>query len=168
MIALSRFETPLGWLMIASRDDGTVVGMEFEDLEERFREQLAQDHGMAVMGAVPEPVQAALDAYFGGDIAALESLDVAPVGTEFQQSVWGALRRIPAGETRSYGEIARAIGRPAAVRAVGAANGRNPVSLIIPCHRVIGSGGALTGYAGGMARKAWLLRHEGVMGALLW
>lgn len=101
----------------------------------------------------------ALDAYFGGET------DVVPPpldlhGTTFQQKVWQALRTIPAGETRSYGEIARGIGTPSAVRAVGAAIGRNPVSILVPCHRVVGSGGKLTGYAGGLERKSWLLAHE--------
>ena len=81
-------------------------------------------------------------------------------GTEFQRRVWEALRRIPYGETASYGEIARAIGRPAASRAVGAANGRNPISIVVPCHRIVGAGGALTGYGGGLDRKAWLLNLE--------
>ena len=81
-------------------------------------------------------------------------------GTEFQQAVWAVLRTIPAGRTETYGEVARRIGRPAAVRAVGAAIGRNPVSIVVPCHRVVGAAGSLTGYAGGTDRKAWLLRHE--------
>ncbi len=88
------------------------------------------------------------------------ALPLSPRGTSFQRDVWEALRTIPFGETRSYADIARAIGRPSAVRAVGAANGKNPLSIIVPCHRVIGSDGSLTGYAGGMERKQWLLQHE--------
>ena len=87
----------------------------------------------------------------------------ATAGTPFQRSVWAALVEIPAGETVSYAALARRIGRPAAVRAVGLANGANPVGIVVPCHRVIGSNGALTGYGGGLPRKAWLLRHEGVL-----
>ena len=87
-------------------------------------------------------------------------MPLAPKGTAFQQSVWSALRAIPHGETRSYAAIAQAIARPTATRAVGAANGRNPISIIIPCHRVIGASGALTGFAGGLAAKRWLLAHE--------
>ncbi|GHB09966.1 methylated-DNA--protein-cysteine methyltransferase [Salinicola rhizosphaerae] len=100
-----------------------------------------------------------LDDYFAGQRETFD-LTLTPDGTPFQQRVWQALADIPYGETRSYRDIATAIGAPNAVRAVGAANGRNPLALIVPCHRVIGSNGTLTGYAGGMARKAWLLEHE--------
>jgi len=98
--------------------------------------------------------------YFAGDRQEFE-LPLGPEGTGFQRLVWRALATIPFGETRTYGEIARAIRRPAASRAVGAANGRNPISIIVPCHRVVGASGALTGYAGGMDAKQWLLGHEG-------
>lgn len=101
-----------------------------------------------------------MKAYFAGDLAALDRLEVAPEGTAFQQQVWAALRKIPVGATTSYAQIARAIGRPTAVRAVGAANGRNPIALVVPCHRVIASDGTLCGYAGGLWRKQWLLQHE--------
>jgi methylated-DNA-[protein]-cysteine S-methyltransferase len=94
-------------------------------------------------------------------VPALDGLTVTTGGTDFQRSVWKALRAIPAGETRTYGQLAAAIGSPKAVRAVGLANGRNPVALIVPCHRVIGANGTLTGYAGGLERKRWLLQHEG-------
>jgi O-6-methylguanine DNA methyltransferase len=97
-----------------------------------------------------------------GDARALDALPKAEGGTDFQRRVWAALRRIPAGTAWSYGDLARQVGRPAAVRAVGQANGANPVALVQPCHRVIASGGGLGGYAGGLERKAWLLRHEGV------
>jgi len=88
---------------------------------------------------------------------------VDPGGTEFQRTVWSALRTIPVGATRTYGQLAASIGRPTAPRAVGLANGRNPVAIVIPCHRVIGSNAALTGYGGGLPRKQWLLRHEGAL-----
>lgn len=103
-----------------------------------------------------------LEAYFLGELTTFD-LPLAPRGTDFQVRVWQALRAIPYGQTRSYREIAVAIGVPSAVRAVGAANGRNPISLVVPCHRVIGSDGRLTGYAGGIGRKHWLLRHEQTM-----
>ncbi len=106
-------------------------------------------------------IAAALDAYFRGDFQAIGDVPAKPAGTPFQTAVWSALRSIPLGETVSYGELARRVGRPRAVRAVGAANGRNPVSVVLPCHRVIGADGSLTGYGGGLARKAWLLEHEG-------
>jgi methylated-DNA-[protein]-cysteine S-methyltransferase len=99
-------------------------------------------------------------AYFAGDVHALEAIEVAPEGTPFQREVWAVLQTIPVGETRSYAEVARAIGRPRAVRAVARANATNPIALVIPCHRVIGSDGTLTGYAGGLGRKRWLLAHE--------
>jgi methylated-DNA-[protein]-cysteine S-methyltransferase len=101
--------------------------------------------------------------YFGGDAAVLDGIPVELNGTPFQKQVWQALRRIPAGTTISYGELAKRIGTPAAVRAVGTANGANPVAVIVPCHRVIGSDGRLTGYGGGLDRKQWLLEHEGVV-----
>jgi methylated-DNA-[protein]-cysteine S-methyltransferase len=110
-----------------------------------------------------EDVRARLRAYFEGELRALDGIPADPLGTAFQTSVWKALRTIPAGKTASYGEIARKIGRESACRAVGAANGRNPVAIVIPCHRVIGSNGTLTGYGGGLDRKSWLLRHEGAL-----
>jgi methylated-DNA-[protein]-cysteine S-methyltransferase len=102
----------------------------------------------------------AIAAYFAGECGVLDDIAVDPGGTPFQQSVWQALRRIPSGQTTSYAELARRIAAPTAVRAVGAANGANPIWLIIPCHRAIGSDGSLTGYAGGVERKRWLLDHE--------
>jgi len=106
-------------------------------------------------------VRAAFERYFAGDLAALDTLAVDPGGTPFQAAVWRALREIAAGTTWSYEARARRVGSPAAMRAVGAANGANPIPLVLPCHRVIGKNGRLVGYGGGMDRKAWLLRHEG-------
>ena len=102
-----------------------------------------------------------LGRYFGGNLAALDTVPVELNGTPFQKRVWQALRRIPFGSTISYAELARRIGSPSAIRAVGTANGANPVAVIVPCHRVIGSDGSLTGYGGGLDRKQWLLSHEG-------
>lgn len=107
---------------------------------------------------------AQLAEYFAGERSSFE-LDLQPAGTEFQQAVWMALREIPFGETRSYGQIAAAVGRPKAARAVGSANNKNPIAVIVPCHRVIGAGGALVGYAGGLERKTWLLDHEAARSA---
>lgn len=107
------------------------------------------------------PARGQLEAYFAGQRRTFD-LPLAPEGTAFQLAVLGALAEIPYGQTRSYGEIARRLGRPAASRAVGAANARNPLAIVLPCHRVIGSDGSLTGYAGGLDAKRWLLRHEGV------
>lgn len=104
-----------------------------------------------------------LDEYFAGDRQSFD-LSLAPIGTPFQQHVWQLLPHIPYGQTQTYGELAQQLGRPGGARAVGAANGRNPLSIILPCHRVIAAGGGLTGYAGGLDRKQWLLRHEGYWG----
>lgn len=100
-----------------------------------------------------------LAAYFAGELTAFD-LPLAPAGTEFQQKVWSQLRAIPYGETRTYGELATKLRRPTASRAVGAANGKNPLGIVVPCHRVIGASGDLTGYAGGLPMKKWLLAHE--------
>jgi methylated-DNA-[protein]-cysteine S-methyltransferase len=115
-------------------------------------------------GQVPAPIRDALDRYFAGDPAALERVDVAAAGTPFQRRVWAALRRIPAGQTASYRDIATALGNPMAVRAVGGANGANPVGIVVPCHRVITHDGLIGGYSGGLERKRWLLAHEGYTG----
>jgi methylated-DNA-[protein]-cysteine S-methyltransferase len=102
----------------------------------------------------------ALERYFAGDLAAIDEVETETSGTGFQRDVWNELRRIPAGTSISYGTLAQRIARPKAVRAVGLANGSNPIGLIVPCHRVIGSNGSLTGYGGGLERKKWLLDHE--------
>ena len=114
-------------------------------------------------GPMPAPVQTALDGYFNGQPQAFEALELMPQGSDFQQKVWQSLLLISWGETRSYRQQAEALGDVAAIRAVAAANGRNPIGIAIPCHRVIGSDGSLTGYAGGLDRKAWLLEHEGLI-----
>jgi methylated-DNA-[protein]-cysteine S-methyltransferase len=103
----------------------------------------------------------AINSYFAGELTAIDTLPVQTAGTPFQREVWYALRRIPCGTTVSYGKLAEQIGRPSAVRAVGLANGSNPIGVVVPCHRVIGANGSLTGYGGGMERKRWLLQHEG-------
>jgi len=112
-------------------------------------------------GPAPPAMRAAIEAYFAGDIHALETIAWRSAGTAFQESVWRALCDIPVGATISYGELARRINNPKAVRAVGLANGANPNGLIVPCHRVIGANGTLTGYGGGLPSKKWLLKHEG-------
>jgi methylated-DNA-[protein]-cysteine S-methyltransferase len=110
-----------------------------------------------------ERARSAFEHYFAGRCASLDQLELDPEGTAFQRAVWHALREIPAGSTACYGEIARRVGRPGAARAVGAANHHNPIAIAIPCHRVIGRDGTLTGYAGGLHRKRWLLGHEGAL-----
>lgn len=125
-------------------------------------EQTALDHPVDVIGnEMTERCKQQLFEYFNGSRTTFH-LPLDQYGTVFQQSIWDCLTRIPFGNTRSYGDIANMINNPKSVRAVGGANGRNPISIIVPCHRVIGANGTLTGYAGGIARKLWLLRHEGI------
>ncbi len=158
--------TPIGPVLLLAHQ-GRLVGLEFADRRSRcaaLRAQLRRALGPFEEREAPDPAGAAtrLRRYFAGAPGALDDQPVASHGTPFQREVWRALRRIPAGRTRSYADVARAIGRPRAVRAVGAANGANPVALFVPCHRVVASDGSLHGYGGGLERKEWLLRHEGV------
>jgi len=159
---LDRIATPVGEVLLVVDGADSVVALDFQDFEDRMMRLLVRHHGAVVLaeGRAPETVRGAVMAYFGGDAKALEGLAVRTNGTAFQREVWAALRTIPAGETRTYGQLAAAIGRPKAVRAAGLANGQNPIALIVPCHRVIGANGTLTGYAGGLERKRWLLAHE--------
>lgn len=156
------YASPIGALILVL--DGTaLVALDFEGYEPRMMRLLKRRFPKAqlVEGTVPREIAAALTAYFGGDHAALDGLKVRMGGTPFQEKVWALLRQIPAGETRGYGALAAKLGKPSASRAVGLANGSNPVAIVVPCHRVIGANGALTGYAGGLERKSYLLRHEG-------
>ncbi len=139
-----------------------VVAVDFADCEERLRKILTRRYGDIEQRRIADPlgVTARLRAYFSGDLNAIGDIPADPHGSEFQRSVWRELRRIPVGETISYGELAKRLGRPSASRAVGMANSKNPVGIVIPCHRVIGANGKLTGYAGGVERKQWLLEHE--------
>ena len=154
--------TPIGDTLVACDDQGRLIMVSWDDPEHTWRTRLASRHGEVAVALTRDPFghRSALEAYMQGDLTALESLPVSLGGTEFQRHVWGALREIPVGETRSYGELAKAIGNPKAVRAVGLANGANPVAIVVPCHRVIGSDGSLTGFGGGLDRKRWLLTHE--------
>jgi len=162
-LTLDRLQTPIGPILIAIDEAGTLRALDFHDNEASLRRLLKRQYGATgiAFGKAPAVVRAAFERYFAGDIGALAAVPVSTVGTGFQRKVWAALQTIPAGETRSYGQIARQIGEPAAVRAVGLANGANPIGMVIPCHRVIGADGSLTGFGGGLDRKRWLLRHEG-------
>jgi methylated-DNA-[protein]-cysteine S-methyltransferase len=146
-------DSPLGVLAISGTDAGISAI--------RFLDDPPPEHdaGADVL-AVLQQCADELRAYFAGDLREF-SVPVDAPGTEFQRRVWAALRDIPFGETRAYSDIARALGDDNTVRAVGAANGQNPVAIVVPCHRVVGRDGALTGYAGGLWRKEWLLAHEG-------
>lgn len=174
-------ETPLGdvWLRV---EHGALREMIF--IDEHNRKQPPDLNGAARLrskatikggngntsAASREPLDAgspalariagAVERYFAGDVDALDEIPIEADGTDFQRAVWDAIREIPAGRTASYQEIARSVGRPAAVRAVGTATGRNPVSIVVPCHRVIRSDGTLGGYGGGLHRKEWFLDHE--------
>jgi len=159
--ALETVPTPLGDVMVVRRG-AVVVALDWADCRDRLDGLLARRFGEVslVSGPQSEAGQAVL-AYFGGQPTALDGVQVDPGGTEFQAEVWRHLRSIPPGSSSTYSAIATALGRPGAERAVGAANGANPISLILPCHRVIGADGELRGYAGGVSRKRWLLRFEG-------
>ncbi|SER91991.1 methylated-DNA--[protein]-cysteine S-methyltransferase [Sphingobium sp. YR768] len=157
------FPSPVGALTLVASDKGLVAILWEEDDPDRVRLSLREEsHDHPVLAQTAQQ----LTAYFAGTLQDFTvPLDVR--GTDFQQKVWAALCTIPFGETRSYGDMARAIGHPTASRAVGAANGRNPISIIAPCHRVVGTNGALTGFAGGVEVKRWLLDFEQSRGRLL-
>lgn len=159
-----RLESPLGEVILVADREGRLRGLGWADREDRLLRDLRRCHGrdsVCEEGRSPRELSTVISAYFAGDLAAIDALEVDPGGTPFQRLVWTELRRIPAGATATYAELAHRIGRPTAVRAVGAANGANPISLVIPCHRLVGADGALTGYGGGLERKHWLLAHEG-------
>jgi methylated-DNA-[protein]-cysteine S-methyltransferase len=163
---MDRISTPIGELLIVADREGSLRAIDWTDYEVRMRRFLRLHYGaegFALEAARNQHgLSQAISRYFAGETTAIDNLPVATAGTPFQREVWQALRTIPCGATLSYGELARRIGRPAAVRAVGLANGSNPIGVVVPCHRVIGANGALTGYGGGIERKRWLLAHEGV------
>ena len=164
---LTTIESLLGPITLVARGDA-LVGLEFGDQEQRLawlRERLARHLGPTELRESADPAGAAsrLGAYFAGDLGVLAEQPVELLGTSFQRAVWSALREIPVGRTESYGALAARIGAPQAVRAVGAANGSNPIGIFVPCHRVLAADLTLHGYGGGLERKAWLLDHEGAM-----
>ena len=161
-LTLGRYDSPIGPLAIAT-DDDILLAIDFNgDVKSLARRLSLPDTAADAFPHAARPVLDRLEAYFAGDLAALDQIAVRPAGTPFQRRVWDALRTIRAGTTSSYRDLAACIGSPSAVRAVGAANGANPISIVLPCHRVIGSDQRLTGYGGGLHRKRWLLTHEGV------
>jgi methylated-DNA-[protein]-cysteine S-methyltransferase len=153
--------TPLGAIGLAVVG-GELCGLEFAERWPWRLAWLERRLGPVTIRPADDPagVVSALASYFDGTLDALDAIPVRMIGTTFQCRVWRALRDVAPGRTVSYGGLARSVGRPEATRAVGAANGANPIALVVPCHRVIGTGGALTGYAGGVERKRWLLEHE--------
>jgi len=156
--------TPVGEAMVITDAEGALRAFDWTDHEDRMHRLLRRQYATPpalVAGAAPRKIHQAFAAYFAGDANALSEIAWKTGGTPFQRKVWAALCEIPAGRTESYGELAARIGAPKAVRAVGLANGANPVGVVVPCHRVIGANGSLTGYGGGIERKRWLLTHEG-------
>jgi methylated-DNA-[protein]-cysteine S-methyltransferase len=159
-----QLDTPIGTLLIVSDIEGNLRALDWTDYEARMHRLLRLhygQHGYRLENARnPHGLTQSLERYFTGELDAIDNLPVKTGGTSFQRDVWKALRTIACGSTVSYGELAERIGRPTAVRAVGLANGSNPIGIVVPCHRVVGSDGSLTGYGGGLSRKAWLLQHE--------
>ena len=151
----STLPTPIGELVLTADPDGALTRLYLPN-------RPPDTSGWERDDALLEPARRQLAEYFAGERTEFD-VPLRPTGAPFQLQVWAALLKIPYGETASYGEIAREIGHPTAFRAVGAANGQNPIAIIVPCHRVIGSNGSLTGYGGGLERKRWLLEHEGAM-----
>ncbi|CUI81695.1 methylated-DNA--[protein]-cysteine S-methyltransferase [Achromobacter ruhlandii] len=161
---LERVATPIGQMLVLTDAGQCLRAVDWEDYEPRMHALLRRQYGKGVVkvadAARASAASRALLAYFDGQVDAIDPLQVALGGTDFQRQVWRALREIEPGDTVSYGVLAGRIGRASAVRAVGMANGANPVGIVVPCHRVIGADASLTGYGGGLHRKRWLLEHE--------
>lgn len=166
MFSTFQLPSPLGRLHIVC-DKDALITVDFDGFSARLEQLLQQRFGAVTLPETsPAPhIGTAFDRYFAGELNSLDGLSVSMGGTEFQQRVWRQLRLIPAGSTLSYGGLARALGlrERESARAVGHANSLNPIAIVVPCHRVIGADGTLTGYAGGLWRKEWLLRHEGAL-----
>jgi methylated-DNA-[protein]-cysteine S-methyltransferase len=161
-LLLQRLETPLGLALLVCDAQGRLRAVDFSEYEARMLKLLRIHYRTFELqpAAVPATIEQAFHSYFAGDVKALNNVECETNGTEFQRRIWQTLRTIPAGSTSTYGELAQRLGLSNAARAVGLANGANPLSIIVPCHRLIGANGSLTGYAGGLHRKEWLLNHE--------
>jgi methylated-DNA-[protein]-cysteine S-methyltransferase len=161
---LDRLATPIGIALLVTDAEGQLRALDWDDYEHRMRELLRLHYGTVELcdQSAPAAMKTALEAYFEGDLDQLSRVAWRIAGTPFQQKVWTALAQIPVGTTMSYGAMAARIDMPRAIRAVGHANGSNPISVVLPCHRLIGADGSLVKYGGGLERKRWLLRHEGV------
>lgn len=162
-LSLDRLRSPLGEILLVTDETGVVRALDFHDYAPRMARLLRLHYGdlSPQDSAAPATVRQSLADYFDGQMDALLAISWGTGGTAFQRRVWTALLDVPAGSTSTYAALAARIDKPAAVRAVGAANGANPIAILVPCHRLVGVNGSLTGYAGGLERKAWLLRHEG-------
>jgi methylated-DNA-[protein]-cysteine S-methyltransferase len=163
-LLIDRLDTPIGEMLIVMDHEGYLRAVDWADHEPRMHRLLTIHYGQSRFrldrAHTPNRLKDAISRYFMGELTAIDILPAKTGGTSFQCDVWRALRSIPCGTTVSYMELAKQIGRPTAARAVGLANGCNPVGVVVPCHRVIGSDGSLTGYGGGIERKSWLLNHE--------
>jgi methylated-DNA-[protein]-cysteine S-methyltransferase len=161
---LDRLATPIGTALLVTDADGLLRALDWQDYEPRMKQLLRLHYGAVDLKNAPAPraLRAALTGYFRGDLDRLAAIEWRVAGTPFQQKVWNALSGIPAGTALSYGTLAAKLDMPKAVRAVGHANGSNPISVVVPCHRLIGADGSLVKYGGGLQRKRWLLQHEGV------
>jgi methylated-DNA-[protein]-cysteine S-methyltransferase len=163
-ILTDRILTPIGDMVLVARD-GVLLLLEFDDAKDRVAREMRGRFGDLELQTATNPFgfSAIMQDYFSGNITAIDNLPTDGSGTAFEKQVWAELRKIPCGTTKSYGEIARQLGDINLSRAVGTANGRNPIAIVVPCHRVIGADGSMTGYGGGLKRKEWLLRHEGAL-----
>lgn len=162
-LSVDGFDSPIGPVIVAVDDEGALRAIHFaprSEAEALLPRACAVPAVHVTWRPDPAGCTRALQAYFSGELDAIDGLRVAPAGTPFQHDVWRALRDVRGGTTTSYGELAARLGRPQASRAVGLANGSNPIAIVIPCHRVVGADGSLTGYGGGLDRKRWLLAHE--------
>lgn len=158
---IDRMTSPIGQIVMAS-DGEALCALDFADFEDRLRNRLHSRYGALTFREGIQPTwRDRLQDYLHGHLHSLDDIPVNTGGTSFQQQVWLALRRIPVGTVLTYGQLAIQLERPTASRAIGMANALNPVAIVLPCHRVIGANGSLTGYAGGLHRKQWLLHHEG-------
>jgi methylated-DNA-[protein]-cysteine S-methyltransferase len=162
-LRVDRMATPIGEALIVTDQNGILRAFDWADHETDMLRLLHLHHGALVpeSGAAPGSLKRLLRRYFDGDLGCLGVIEWCAAGTPFQRAVWDALTAIAPGQTMTYGTLAGKLGRPKAMRAVGTANGSNPISVVVPCHRVIGADGSLTGYGGGVERKRWLLDHEG-------
>lgn len=164
---LSRMSTPVGEMLVVTDLDQRLRALDWEDHQERMHGLMARYYKGRPLkiadGVIPSELRDAFEAYFAGLLNVIDGIEIVMPGSAFQQSAWKTLRTIPAGQTLTYGEQSARMGRPNSMRAVGAANGANPIGLVVPCHRVIGANGSPTGYGGGIERKRWLLKHEGAL-----
>lgn len=164
-LLVDRLNTPIGEMLIVADGQGSLRAVDWTDYETRMHNLLRLHYGKNGFGlevcSNPGGLTYAIRRYFDGELSVIDTLPVQTGGTTFQRSVWRALRTIPCGTTVHYSRLAALVGRPKGIRAVGSANGANPVGVVVPCHRVIGADGSLTGYGGGIERKRWLLEHEG-------